>query len=599
MLAPKDPINIFGKQEDVETPDTSATRHDDSPHQLHTCPKAYKRSGSTGAAKGLEVVTNRHVNKGSAFSREERDDLCLHGLLPPTIECMETQLERCEALMRDIKMSDRKMEMLFKYQYLSHVRIANETLFYALLQRNIKDFMPIVYTPTVGLACQSFSHIFNQSSEGIYLSMEFTEKEIRRILSIFARQKASPSIVVVTDGSRILGLGDLGVNGMGIPIGKLALYVAAGGFHPLNILPITIDMGTNSKYLDDPYYLGKKTTRPSDAVFYAFTDLFMKVISELFPDCVIQFEDFENSHCFELLSRNRTKYRCFNDDIQGTGVVAAAGILSAMRYVEKEDNIKLDDHKFVFHGFGSATAGVINEIVSCLHLKSGRAKEELAKMFYCVDSRGLCTRSRGDILAEYKIPFARSENDLPHGGSLEETIKFVKPTALIGLSGQGRSFSKEIVQHMAEFNKHPIIFALSNPTSNAECMFHEAMEWTNGTVVYAAGSPMNPVGDRISPQGNNLYAFPGIGYGAWMAQAKSITDEMMNVATMAISNQVEEKDLLNIYPPLDQVSEVSNIVAAEVMRVALENGLNECEVPDTHEGRLQKVKAERYNPCYE
>eukprot|EP00915_Cephaloidophora_sp_WS-2016_P006452 GHVH01008726.1.p1 GENE.GHVH01008726.1~~GHVH01008726.1.p1 ORF type:complete len:603 (+),score=91.88 GHVH01008726.1:910-2718(+) len=569
-------------------------------NQCLTSPKVPTHRSNPDSPRGVEIINNKHTNKGTAFTNEEREALHLKALLPPAVETLQQQIDRVEELMDSIDSKDQANAGLMKYQYLTNLRSKNETLFYAVLQKNIRKYMPFVYTPTVGLGCQKFSHIYNQSGEGLFLSKDFTDEDIRRALKDYSDQTdTQPSIIVATDGSRILGLGDLGINGMGIPIGKLALYVAAGGFHPTSILPITFDFGTgNLDNIKDPLYLGRRECRPSSEVFYNFTDRFMKIASELFPRCVIQFEDFENKHCFDLLERNRHRYRCFNDDIQGTGVVAAAGFLSALKYVETEDGIKPEDHRVVFYGFGSATAGVANQIVACLVEKTGFKSEDLRKMFYMVDSRGLCTTGRGDVLPEYKLDFARQEDTVPHGATLAETIEFVKPTALIGLSGQGATFTEPLVRRMAQLNTHPIVFALSNPTSKAECLFAEAMEWTDGKVVWAAGSPMPAVDGRVSPQGNNLYAFPGIGFGAWLSQASTITDEMMTAATNTISEATDPTKLLELYPSLECVSAVADLVAAEVMRCAKKSGIALGVVPDNKEDRIAHVKAHRYAPVY-
>merc|ERR1739838_296527 len=543
---------------------------------------------------------NKHINKGTAFTSEEREELKIVGLIPTGVESLETQIRRCEEMIERIKMDDKGVESLMKYQNLSMLRMTNETLFYALLQKNVAKYMPLVYTPTVGLAFERFSHIFTHRSEGLFIPHEMTRDNIHKMLDTYVRQRAAPSIIVVTDGSRILGLGDLGINGMGIPVGKLALYVAVGGFHPMNILPITIDFGTDTeKYRKDDMYLGKAEKRVSSDTFFKFTDQFMEIMTERFPQCVIQFEDFENKHCFELLDRNKNKYRCFNDDIQGTGVVAAAGVVSALKYVEKEDSVKPTDHRIVFYGFGSATAGVANQIIACLHEKHKEISiADLRKMFYMVDSRGLCTTGRGDVLPQYKLAFSRTEKNIPHGASLAATIDYVKPTALIGLSGQGKTFTMELIHKMCKLNKHPIVFALSNPTSKAECTFKEAMEWSEGKVVWAAGSPMDGVNGRISPQGNNLYSFPGLGFGAWACQATTINDAMLTAATNAISEQTDQSKLLELFPPLDQVGVVSDVVAAEVMRVAAETGVAAYKVPGTHAERVKMIKNLRYVPTY-
>jgi len=410
----------------------------------------------------------------------------------------------------------------------------------------------------------------------------------------------------VTDGSRILGLGDLGINGMGIPLGKLALYVAVGGFAPLGILPITLDVGTdNQKLLADPLYMGLKQERPDRATYTKFMDKFMASVAAKWPHCVIQFEDFQNAYCFDFLARYRNKYRCFNDDIQGTGVVAAAGVLSAMKLVETKTGKKWNEHKFVFHGFGSASAGVANQIVSCLMALHGCTFEEASKLFYMVDSKGLCTLGRSDkenLAGSYKLPFCRkADEDVPHGGSLEEVVNSVKPTCLIGLSGQGRVFTKELVSSMASFHEDPIIFALSNPTSKAECLFSEAMEWTKGKVIWAAGSPMDPVGDRKSPQGNNLYAFPGIGFGGWLAQISTFSDEIMTAATLALVDATsdEMRAKYELYPPLSNIRAVSNMVAAAVIECSKKLGITEAEdLPTDVNKTVDFISNARYAPEY-
>lgn len=424
--------------------------------------------------------------------------------------------------------------------------------------------MPIVYTPTVGKACQEFGSLY-RGEHGMYLSIFQDKGEVRSVLDNW---NDTPDIIVVTDGSRILGLGDLGVNGMGIPIGKLSLYVAGAGFNPAKTLPITLDVGTNTeKYLNDPLYLGEQKQRVRGKEFIEFTDEFMNAVKSKWPNCLVQFEDFSNDVCFELLERYRNDYRCFNDDIQGTGAVVVSGFLNAV----KLNGIDLLKQKIVFMGAGSASTGVATYIAQVMK-ETGASDEEVHNCFYLIDSKGLVTTSRGDVLESHKVPWARKDIDSKtnHLASLLEVVKAIQPTAIIGLSGQGGVFTEQIVREMAKHQKKPIIFPLSNPTSKSECSAEQAYTWTNGSCIFASGSPFDAVvlnGVTYTPgQGNNMYIFPGLGMGAVVCRAKKVTDKMIVTAAKTLSDYVTKEDLANgrIYPGLSQIREISVKIATDV-----------------------------------
>jgi malate dehydrogenase (oxaloacetate-decarboxylating)(NADP+) len=477
---------------------------------------------------------------------------------------------------------------------LASLKERNETAYYRMLLGHLEEMCPVVYTPTVGEACQKFGHLW-RSAEGIYLSHHYRGR-IRKLLDEWPHKDVG--IVVVTDGSRILGLGDLGANGMGIPVGKLALYVVGAGFHPATTLPVLLDVGTNNqKLLNDPVYMGEKNPRLTGAEYYSFLDEFILAVKDKWPHAVLQFEDFSNDHCFELLDQYRNKVRCFNDDIQGTGAVVTSGFINAV----KLSGVELRDHRIVFLGAGSAAVGVASQIM-VLFEEAGMSKEEARRHFYICDSKGLITSDR-EHLETHKIDWARQDyrgSDPVH--SLSEVIAAVKPTALIGLSGQGGAFTVDMIKLMAQCSARPIIFALSNPTKNSECDAQSAYEFTQGRCIFASGSPFNPVsleGKIYYPaQGNNMYIFPGLGYGAWLCQAVKITDTMINAASRALANCTTQEDLAQgrIYPPLSKIREISAQIAADVYRTAVEEGLAQLEMPKGD--LIEYVKRCMYIPEY-
>lgn len=406
------------------------------------------------------------------------------------------------------------------------------------------------------------------------------------------------SIIVVTDGSRILGLGDLGANGMGIPIGKLALYVAAAGFHPSTTLPVMLDFGTNNEsLLNDDLYIGARHKRLPDDEYYELVEEFMMAVKDKWPDCLVQFEDFSNDHCFDLLKKYKNRHLCFNDDIQGTGAVVTSGFLNAV----KLSGIPIKDHRIVFFGAGSAAVGVAKQIAHQMVLH-GMTKEEALSKFWLVDSAGLVTSTREGKLQEHKVLFARK--DVPKDGQLKtliEVIKHVKPTALIGLSGQGGAFTEEILKEMASFNSKPIIFPLSNPTSKSECTAEEAYRHTNGTSIFASGSPFDPVnwnGKELVPgQGNNMYIFPGLGFGAYLCKAKKVSQNMIAASSFALAESVTEEELSDgkLYPDISKIREISVNIAVKVIETAYEQNLTDMPRP---ENIREFVKENMYDPEY-
>jgi len=429
----------------------------------------------------------------------------------------------------------------------------------------------------------------------MYISPEY-KGSIRQILDNWPQQEVN--IIVVTDGSRILGLGDLGVNGMGIPIGKLSLYVAGSGFHPSGCLPVTFDFGTNNeKFLNDEEYLGRREKRIKGEAYLEIVDEFMEAVTDKWPEVIVQFEDFSNDHAFLLLDRYREKYLCFNDDIQGTGAVILSGFINSLRIAK----IDPGEVKLVFYGAGSAGIGVADMIASFIALKTDKSVEEARKQVWFVDSRGLITKNRGDKLASHKEPYAREDNGDTQIEGLLDILKYVKPHALIGLSGQGGAFEEDVITYMGDNNDKPIIFALSNPTKNAECSAEQAYKWTNAKAIFASGSPFDPVeinGKTLVPgQGNNMFIFPGLGFGAFKCHATRVSDKMIVTAAEVLSRYVNDEEIEkgNIYPPIENIRDISCRIAAEVMTVAKQENLTTMELP---ENLTKWVEQEMYVPHY-
>lgn len=532
--------------------------------------------------RGADLLRNPQLNRADAFTQEERDEKGLRGLLPPAVTTKELQVQRMLALL------DRCPTALDKFLMLDSLHTTDEELYFKLLIEHIDDFMPVVYTPTVGEVCQKFSHIYRYP-RGAFISIN-DKGRVGEIIDNVPNEEVD--VIVVTDGQRILGLGDLGVNGMGIPCGKLSLYTACAGIAPEKTLPVTIDVGTNNQdNLNDPLYLGLRHERVSGEAYDELIEEFMTEARRRWPNVLIQFEDFGNNHAFDLLERYKDKCLCFNDDIQGTATVAVTGVYSALRVTKQ----KLADQRFLFLGAGEAATGIAELLVDAM-VAEGMDRAEALKHCCLFDSKGLVTSTRGDKLAHNKVPFA---HDLPNCKTFIEAVRALRPTGVIGVAAQPGAFNAEVLHEMAEINERPIVFALSNPTSRAECNAETAYRETNGRALFASGSPFAPValGDKtfVPRQGNNSYVFPGLGLGAVFAQARCMPTGMFLAASRALAEFVSESDLEqgSLYPPLSMVREVSVKIGATVAQYAYDNGLANNERPEDLEAA---VRAFMYDP---
>ncbi|KAI5121722.1 hypothetical protein M0805_002115 [Coniferiporia weirii] len=492
-----------------------------------------------------------------------------HGLTPPALDG-SVHVVRCLAQLRS---KDKGIE---KYIYLSQLKQSDENMFYHICLGNMSEITPLIYTPTVGDACLQYSHIYRRP-EGIFVSIE-DKGNIRNILRSWPR-KEEARISVVTDGSRILGLGDLGVNGMPISIGKLSLYVAGAGIRPSSTVPICLDLGTNNqKILDDPLYLGLRRRRVSDGEMSEFMEEFMREMRATFPKLLIQFEDFSTEHAFEYLDAFRDRYPVFNDDIQGTGAVILSGFVNAAKVASAAAGTPLAEQRILFLGAGSAGVGVAMQLMSFFTLQ-GMSKEEARRRVWFVDSQGLIYDGRGPM-AEHKRYFSRNDYTGPPMKNLLDIIEHVRPTALLGLSTINGAFNKEVVEAMSGLNARPIIFPLSNPVKLSECKFDEAVEWSDGRVVFASGSPFPQLtyeGKEYYPgQGNNMYIFPGLGLGAILSRASSVTDHMVEAASLALADSLneEERALEMIYPRVERIRAISANIALRVIRAAQKEGVD-------------------------
>lgn len=523
------------------------------------------------AHSAWRIIQDGHFNKDTGFSDEERKKFRIEGLLPIAVETVSIQVARS---LHQCRLSKTDID---KYVYLLDLQFRNQTLFYRLLTENLLELLPIVYTPTVGEGCQRFSEFF-RPVHGLFVSSSHRGRIGDLLHNWHVNAQDEVAIIVISDGSRILGLGDLGANGMGIPVGKCSLYVAAGGFHPATALPVLLDTGTNNaKFLKDPFYVGERHKRVDDKKFYELLDEFMAAVYCRWPSCLVQFEDFSNDHCFEMLKRYRNRMLCFNDDIQGTGCVIAAGFLNAMKVIKIGDPRQI---RVLLLGAGSAGIGVAEEVTRALQVKYGITKEEGINLFYMVDSKGLLTTSRTDVstLAPFKLPYLRK--GLEPMNDLMTVIEKIRPHALIGLSAQPGRFTVDVIAKMAEINERPIIFPLSNPTKNAECSAAAAYTHSSDRVVFCSGSPFPPVtlanGNTLQPsQGNNMYIFPGLGFGSYLAKCSRVTNGMLTAVTVNLADQVSEAELEAglLYPPLTKVREVSSRIAGAAIEQALKEGV--------------------------
>ncbi|HTP29471.1 MAG TPA: NAD-dependent malic enzyme [Anaeromyxobacteraceae bacterium] len=536
-----------------------------------------------GLPRGVALLHDPMLNKGSAFTALERDALGISGLLPPEIFTMEEQETRV------LENYQRKQTNLDRYIHLTGLQDRNTTLFYRVLIDHLEEMMPVIYTPTVGEACQKFGHIFRRP-RGLYASYN-DRGHVAEILGNWPQ--ADVRVIVVTDGERILGLGDQGASGMGIPVGKLSLYTACAGIHPSQCLPVTLDVGTeNAAYREDPLYMGLRQRRVRGEDYYAFVAEFIEAATERWPKALVQFEDFGNTTAFHLLERWRNEICTFNDDIQGTAAVTLAGLLSALRLTGKP----LLDQRILFLGAGEAGIG-IGELIATAIAGAGATPEEARRRCWFVDSKGLVVKSRSD-LASHKVRFAHDFAQIP---DLLGAIQALKPTAIIGVSTVAKAFNQEIVETMSRLNERPIIFALSNPTSKAECSAEEAYTWSRGNAIFASGSPFEPVtyqGKTFVPgQGNNAYIFPGVGLGVVATEARYVTDRMFSAAAAALAEITSRGDLEmgRVFPSLKRIREVSARIGAAVAEVAFSDGLARVEEPDDVFGLVQsKMWIPRY-----
>lgn len=544
--------------------------------------RAKSSSQPSNSSRGMALLRDPLLNKGTAFTEAERDAFGLRGLLPAHVLSMDEQVARFMTNLRGLPND------LEKYVALNSLHDRNEALFFRVVCDNIDEIQPLIYTPTVGLACQRFGLIF-QRPRGMFICAN----DRGRIADLLANWPYPAKLIVVTDGERILGLGDLGAHGMGIPVGKLSLYSACAGIHPEYCLPVMLDVGTNNEdFLNDRYYIGLRQKRLSGAAYDEFVDEFITAARGAFPGALIQFEDFANHSAFRLLHKYRDEINVFNDDIQGTAAVALAGLFSALRV----NGGKLADQKVLFLGAGEAATGIADLVISAM-MAEGVSEAEALTRNWLVDSRGLVVKNRAG-LTDHKLRYAHDHAPV---GDFLTAIRALRPTAIIGVAAVGGAFTPEVLQTMAEMNERPIVFALSNPTSKAECSAEEAYRHTGGRALFACGSPYDPVrldGKTFVPrQGNNSYIFPGVGLGAIVSGARLVTDEMFMAAAHTLAYLVDPDDIEqgSLYPALPRIRDVSAHIAAAVAQVAYKRGL--ATVPRPND-LMAFIASQMYDPHY-
>ena len=534
------------------------------------------------AKKGIDLLRDRRKNKSTAFTREERDALGLRGLLPYAVSTQEMQVDR---IVTNIRRLDDDID---RYLALFQLMHRNDRLYYQVIMENIEEMLPIIYTPTVGEACKRFSHLFSLP-KGFYITPEDKGK-IYDMLKNWNHRDIK--VIVATDGERILGLGDLGANGMGIPIGKLALYTAFGGIDPGKCLPVMIDVGTNNKEIrEDMLYLGYPHPRITGEAYDELIEEFVQAVKKLYPGVLLQFEDFLTPNAYKLLNNYKNKILCFNDDIQGTAAVALAGVLASCRLTGKQ----FKDLKIMFLGAGSAATGIADLMKSAMVKAGLNEKEALKRLNFC-DIEGLLIKGRKDLM-EHNLPYAQESKAM----SFKEAIKTIEPDVLIGATGAGGAFDKEVIEAMTKVNERPVIFALSNPTSKAECTAEQAYSWSKGKAIFVSGSPFKPVeyeGKTLVPgQGNNAYIFPGLGLGLLVSKAQRVDDQLLLAAAETLADQVTQEDLDQgkLYPSLKNIRQVSHAIACRVANLVYEMGLTKKRRPTNLEDRIRK---NMYDPKY-
>lgn len=540
----------------------------------------------------ITLLRNPLLNKGSAFSSKERKDFHLEGLLPAQIETIEVQADRC------YQQYEAQNTDLDRYIFLRALQDENETLFFYVVAQHVAEMMPILYTPTVGSACQDYSHL-SRRNRGLFIAYPDRHK-IGDILK--ETEQENIKIIVVTDGERILGLGDLGVGGMGIPIGKLALYTACGGIDPATVLPVVLDVGTNNEnLLDDPLYMGWHHKRITGDEYYNFVDQFVQAVMQQWPDVFLHFEDFAQKNALPLLEKYRDQYCCFNDDIQGTSAVSLATLYSACK--ARKTTIK--DQRIVFLGAGSAGCGIAERIVSAM-VAEGLDEVTARGQLYMVDRYGLITdemQGIPDFQKKLAQPVAKLKGwqSGAQGFSLLEVVKQSKATILIGVSGQKGLFTEEVIKTLASQCDAPFIMPLSNPTSHMEATPEDILKWTNGKALVATGSPFSPVviGEKSFPiaQCNNAYIFPGIGLGVLAVNAKRVTDSMMMAAAYALADTAPAAQNKGsaILPSFNDIEVVSYAIALAVAKAAIKEGVAEKKDDQT---LLNLIKDYYWHPEY-
>ena len=519
-------------------------------------------------ALGRHLLKDPFLNKGTAFTAEERRAFHIEGRLPPRIETLEEQVERQYEQFSSCKTN------LEKYVYLRELQDYNRILYYSLVKHHLEEMLPIVYTPTVGEAIQEFSHIYREPR-----GLVVTESNYRDLDDILSTYSGTTKLAVVTDAEGILGIGDQGFGGIAICIGKLTLYSLAAGIRPSETLPVLFDFGTNNKkLLEDPFYLGVRQPRTRGAKYYEMIDAFVTAFKKRFPEAMVQWEDFSKSTAFDVLERYRDTIPSFNDDIQGTGAMALGGLLAAT-----DHGRKLADQVFLVSGAGAGGIGVASQIMYGL-MHVGLTEEQAKERIYVLDSRGLILSDR-EGLEPYKLPFAHDREKLvgwsyaTENPNMMDTIRNAKVTALMGLSGQGGSFNQRVIEAVKENTPNPIIFALSNPTDLTEVLPHDAICWTDGAATVATGSPFAPVEWKGKVyeigQGNNTFVFPGIGWGVIASGARKINQEMMTAAAVALSTQVTIARIAQgaVFPPISDLEHVTTVVARAVAEAAFETGV--------------------------
>lgn len=555
-------------------------------------PEAVGQETLQVSLSGFNLINSPRLNKGTAFTEHERDEFDLHGLLPPHVGTLDEHLER------RLQALEGQSTPFNKYSFLRDLQDTNETLFYALIVRNVEKMLPLVYTPTVGEGCQRFSEIWRKP-RGLFLSYP-NKNRIPQILN--HSRYDSVKCIVVSDGERILGLGDQGAGGMGIPIGKMALYTALGGIHPEYCLPILLDVGTdNEERLKDPIYIGWRNKRVRGQEYDDFVDVFVSAVKKRWPHVLLQWEDFAGTNAARFLARYRNQLCTFNDDIQGTAAVATATLISAINVT----GVPLEQQKIVVVGFGSAGLGITNLLAQFVEDR-GLSKEEARSRFYAIDRYGLITKSRQNVEAE-QLPYAREEQEVqrwkqPDGQiTLSDVVRNVKPTVLIGVSGQAGAFTEQAVREMAKHTSRPVIFPLSNPTSRSEATPQDLMEWTGGRALIGTGSPFDPVtyAGKKSPvaQTNNSYIFPGLALGIIASKARYVTDTMVKrAATELILHLPTQKDRqASLLPPISEARSLGRLIAEAVGKQAIQDG--QAQIGD--EAALNReLEANIWEPAY-